>query len=162
MTQITLIAALAHNRVIGKNNVMPWHLPEDLAHFKRTTLNHPVIMGRKTWESIGRPLPKRRNIVISRQIDLNVIGAEVVPSFDAALTLCADEHEIFVIGGGQLYAETLPFADRLVLTEIEQNFDGDTFFPDFSTMDWIETSRQQYNAIETQHLSYSFVEYKRI
>ena len=114
-----MIAAMAHNRVIGKDNDMPWHLPADLQHFKKVTLGKPVLMGRKTFESIGRPLPGRRNIVISRNSDYNKEGIEVVGSVEAALELVKDSDEVMVIGGGHIYELFLPFAERLYLTFID-------------------------------------------
>ncbi len=129
MSRLTLIAARARNGVIGRNNQMPWKIPGEQAYFKRMTMGHPIVMGRKTWESIGRPLPGRRNIVITRDRAYSAIGADVVGSLDDALSLAGDADEIFVIGGGQLYAEAMPRASRLMLTEIDADFDGDTFMP---------------------------------
>ncbi|MBK8324947.1 MAG: type 3 dihydrofolate reductase [Betaproteobacteria bacterium] len=135
----SLIVARAANGVIGRDNGMPWHLPADLAHFKRTTLGRPVIMGRRTWESIGRPLPGRRNIVVTRSANFPAAGAEVVGSLEAAWRAVADADEVFVIGGGQLYAEALPGADRIYVTEIGEAIEGDTRFPDLEPRDWKET-----------------------
>ncbi len=112
MTRLNLIVAVARNGVIGRNGALPWRLPEDLAHFKRTTMGSPIIMGRKTWESIGRPLPGRRNIVVSRSKNLAANGAEIAADLDAALALCADATEAFVIGGAQLYSAARPRAQR--------------------------------------------------
>ena len=123
------IAAVARNGAIGKNNELLVRISEDLKFFKRTTLGHPVIMGRKTWDSIGRPLPGRRNIVITRNPEWHADGAERADSLPAALALVRGEPKVFVIGGGQVYAEVLPLADELVLTEIDADFDGDAFFP---------------------------------
>jgi len=136
---LSLIVARAANGVIGKDNGMPWHLPADLAHFKRTTLGKPVIMGRRTWESIGRPLPGRRNIVVTRNADFQAPGAEVVGSLAAACRAVADSDEVFVIGGGQIYAEALPGADRIYVTEIGATIEGDASFPDLVPGDWTET-----------------------
>jgi dihydrofolate reductase len=124
--KIALIAAIAQNRVIGNRGSMPWHIPADLKRFKALTLGHPIVMGRKTFESIGRPLPGRRNIVISSQ---GVAGVECYTSFDAALQILKDEVRIFVIGGGKLYASALPRADELYLTFVHSTPDGDTLFP---------------------------------
>ena len=135
----SLIVARAANGVIGKDNGMPWRLPADLAHFKRTTLGRPVIMGRRTWESIGRPLPGRRNIVVTRNTGFPAAGAEIVGSLDAAWHAAADADEVFVIGGGQLYAEAMPAADRIYVTEIGENFEGDTHFPDIDPAEWTQT-----------------------
>ncbi|OOE61736.1 type 3 dihydrofolate reductase [Salinivibrio sp. IB282] len=127
--RVSLVAAMANDRVIGKNNQMPWHLPADLAWFKRTTLGYPVVMGRKTFESIGRPLPKRPNIVISRDPDYQPEGVTVVRSPEQALETVAEYEEIMVIGGGTIYQAFLPRADRLYLTFIDLDVDGDTRFP---------------------------------
>ena len=135
----SLIVARAANGVIGKGNGMPWHLPADLAHFKRTTLGRPVIMGRRTWESIGRPLPGRRNLVVTRNAAYEAAGAEVVDSLEAAWRAVGDADEVFVIGGGQIYADALPGADRIYVTEIGEAIEGDTFFPDLDPDDWRET-----------------------
>jgi dihydrofolate reductase len=132
--RISLIAAVAHGGVIGNGHAMPWHLPEDLAHFRRVTLGHTVVMGRRTWDSLPprfRPLPGRRNIVLSRQPGWQAPGAEVAHSLDAALALARGEARLFVIGGGALYAAALPLADELWLTEIDAAFDGSVHFPDW-------------------------------
>lgn len=126
-----MIAAMANNRVIGKDNDMPWHLPADLQHFKKVTLGKPVIMGRKTFESIGRALPGRRNIVISRNLDYTQEGIEVVTSPEAALSAVEDSDEIMIIGGGHIYDIFLPYAQRLYLTFIDLEVEGDTQFPDY-------------------------------
>ncbi|MBK8065962.1 MAG: dihydrofolate reductase [Betaproteobacteria bacterium] len=157
--RVAMIAAVAANGVIGAGNRMPWHLPEDLRHFKAATLGHPVIMGRKTWESIGRPLPGRRNVVVSRQRDLQLQGAQLAASLHDALARCADVDEVFVIGGGELYREALPLASRIVLTEIAQAFDGDTRFPALDPGAWRETTRQAQTSAEG--LRFDFVEYER-
>ena len=133
--KIGLIWAQARNRVIGKNGVMPWHLPEDLAHFKRVTLNHPVIMGRKTWDSIPpkfRPLPGRTNIVVTRQADWHEKGAQCSSSLREALQQCENSNQVWVTGGAQIYAQALPLADELVVTEIDAEFDGDAHAPALS------------------------------
>lgn len=141
--RLSLIAAVAANGVIGNGNALPWRLPEDMKHFKALTLGHPVIMGRKTYESIGRPLPERRNIVVSRSPGFSVPGCEVVASLEAAVDSCADAvGEIFVIGGAQLYAAALPCAQRLYLTEIRAEFPGDTHFPSYDRSNWRAISRQ--------------------
>ncbi|MBS0500335.1 MAG: dihydrofolate reductase [Ottowia sp.] len=142
--KIGLIWAQARGGVIGRGGVMPWHLPEDLAHFKRVTLNHPVIMGRKTWDSIPprfRPLPGRRNIVVTRQGDLNQIGLEPASSLREALQLCENAEQVWIIGGAQIYAQALPLADELVVTEIDADFDGDAFAPPIGP-DWHEVARE--------------------
>ncbi|MCH1929773.1 type 3 dihydrofolate reductase [Shewanella sp. A25] len=152
---IAMIAAMANNRVIGKDNQMPWHLPEDLRHFKAMTLGKPVVMGRKTFESIGRPLPGRHNIVISRQADLAIEGVTCVTSFDAAKAAAGECEELVIIGGGQLYAELLPLADKLYLTEINLDVEGDTYFPHWDDGQWqVAESTAEINA---QGLEYRFI-----
>ncbi|QYJ78143.1 type 3 dihydrofolate reductase [Shewanella acanthi] len=153
--RIAMIAAMANNRVIGKDNQMPWHLPEDLRHFKAMTLGKPVVMGRKTFESIGRPLPGRHNIVISRQADLVIEGVTCVTSFEAAKAAAGECEELVIIGGGQLYAEFLPLADKLYLTEINLDVEGDTYFPDWNDGQWqVTESKAEINA---QGLEYRFI-----
>lgn len=140
--RLSIIAAVAANGVIGNANALPWHLPEDLKRFRALTLGHPVIMGRKTHESIGRPLPGRRNIVISRDKLFTAAGCEVTVSLEAAIEACQHgSEEIFVIGGAQIYAEALSYAKRLYLTEINSDFQGDARFPAFDLSHWHETSR---------------------
>ena len=161
--KISMIAAMAHDRVIGKDNQMPWHMPADLAHFKRVTLGKPVLMGRKTFESIGRPLPGRRNLVISRNPDYQADGIEVVGSVEAALALLADNEvaEVMVIGGGHLYAELLPKADCLYLTRIELEVEGDTRFPAFADEQWQCVEREVHQADEKNPHPYSFETWQR-
>ncbi|KFZ39225.1 diacylglycerol kinase [Shewanella mangrovi] len=153
---IAMIAAMAHNRVIGKDNQMPWHLPEDLRHFKAMTLGKPVIMGRRTFESIGRPLPGRCNIVVSRQQDYHADGITLVASLQEALLAAGDVEEVVIIGGGQLYREALPLAQRLYLTEIQLDVDGDTTFPDWDDGSWqieSETVGKSDNGLEFRFIS---------
>ena len=157
MTRLVLIAAVARNGVIGKDGGMPWHLPADLQRFKRLTLGHPILMGRRTWESLGRPLPGRRNIVISRQPDWHADGAEHAASLPAALERVSGDPLAFVIGGAQLYAQALPLADGLELTEIDHDFDGDTRFPDWNRTRFVETARQTHTAPDGWR--YHFVSY---
>lgn len=157
--RLHMIAAVASNGVIGAGNRMPWHLPEDLRHFKATTLGHPVVMGRKTWESIGRPLPGRRNIVVSRQSGLVLPGAEIANSLPAALALCDGAPEVWVIGGGELYRQALPQAQKVVLTEIAQSYEGDTRFPELPAGQWKESSRAAHTS--AAGLRYDFVTYER-
>lgn len=161
MQKITLIAACAEHRCIGINNTMPWHLPEDFAFFKAYTLGKPVIMGRKTWESLPKkPLPGRRNIVISRQADYPAEGAETAASLAAAVALCADAPEIIIMGGAQIYAQALPLATDLRLTEVALSVaGGDAFFPDFSPQQWQETAREHHTA--ANGTDYAFVHYRR-
>ena len=136
MTILSMIVAHANNRVIGKNNDMPWHLPADLAYFKKTTLGKPIIMGRKTYQSIGRRLPGRKNIVISRDDNFQAEGVEVVNSVDAALALVVDSAEVMVIGGGAIYQHCLAAAQRLYITHINADIDGDTYFPEYDLTVW--------------------------
>ena len=159
--KIGLIWAQARNRVIGKNGVMPWHLPEDLAHFKRVTLNHPVVMGRKTWDSIPpkfRPLPGRTNIVVTRQADWHEKGAQCSSSLREALQQCENSNQVWVIGGAQIYAQALPLADELVVTEISADFDGDAFAPAIGP-EWHEIARERIAAANGQPLA--FVTWRR-
>jgi dihydrofolate reductase len=155
-----LIVARARNGVIGTRGAMPWHLPEDLAHFKRTTLGHCIIMGRKTWDSIGRPLPGRRNIVVTRNRQWQAAGAEAAASLDAALALCGSV-DAFVIGGGELYAAALllPVAS-IYLTEIDAEFDGDARFPPLQAGRWRETSREHVAPGGQRPYAFDFVHYE--
>ena len=156
---IYLIAAVAANGVIGANGGLPWQLPEDLRHFKRMTQGHAVIMGRKTRESIGRPLAGRKNVVVSRQAGYAAPGASVAPSLEAALALCAEQEIVFVIGGSELYRAALPLADALLLTEIQRDFAGDRHFPEFDRRQWKETARQAQVAADG--MRFDFVRYVR-
>jgi dihydrofolate reductase len=140
--RIAMIAAMANDRVIGKDNQMPWHLPEDLRHFKAMTLGKPVVMGRKTFESIGRPLPGRHNIVITRQADFVAEGVTLVSSFEQAKVAAGECEELVIMGGGQLYAALLAQADRLYLTEINLDVAGDTFFPAWDDGSWQRVSME--------------------
>lgn len=154
---ISLIVAMAENRVIGRGNQMPWHLPADLRHFKAVTLDKPVIMGRKTFQSIGRPLPGRRNIVISRNINWLAEGVECVSSLDAALQLVTGVAEAMIIGGGQLYREALPLAQRLYLTHIQLSVtDADTWFPDYTGYQWQVLQEEQHEPDEKNPYHYRF------
>ncbi|MCX8003912.1 MAG: type 3 dihydrofolate reductase [Burkholderiaceae bacterium] len=159
--RVTLIAAVARNGVIGRDGRIPWHVPGDLPRFKRITLGHPVIMGRRTWESLGRPLPGRRNLVLSRTPGFAPAGAEVFASLEAALAACAEAPEVFVIGGTEVYRAALPAAQRLLLTEIDADVDGDAFFPDFDRSAWRETAREPHAAGADAAFPYAFVTYER-
>lgn len=158
-TRVYLVAAVAANGVIGTDGKLPWRIPEDLRHFKALTLGHPVIMGRKTWESLGRPLAGRENIVVTRTPGYEAPGAHVAASLDGALALCAGEPAAFVIGGSQLYAAALPRADGLVLTEIERDYSGDARFPDWDRSAWRETQRKPHTGADG--LRFDFVLYER-
>jgi dihydrofolate reductase len=158
---LNLIFARARNGVIGRNNTLPWHLPEDLAHFKQTTLGQPVIMGRKTWESLPpkfRPLPGRTNIVVTRQHDWRADGALVAHSMTHALELCPPERQAWVIGGAEVYAQAMPLASTAVVTEIDADFEGDAFAPTFDNS-WHETVR--VSGVATNGLPYHFVTLQR-
>lgn len=155
---LSLVVAYAANRAIGRDNALPWKLPGDLAHFKRTTLGRPIVMGRNTWESLGRPLPGRQNIVVSRNSAYAATGAEVVASLPEAIAAAGNEGEIFVIGGAQIYAQALALAQRVIATEIHAEVDGDAFFPPLPA-GWVETSRAPQP--EENGLRYDFVVYER-
>jgi dihydrofolate reductase len=165
---VTVIAAVARNRVIGDGRGMPWHLPEDLKHFRQTTQGHPVVMGRRTWDSLPerfRPLPGRVNLVVTRQAGWQAPGAVVAHSLDEALEL-AERHApeattCCVIGGAQLYAEALPFADHLVLTEIDRDFDGSVHFPAWDPATFRETSRESHRAAAPNEFDFAFATYER-
>jgi len=148
MTRITLIAAVARNRVIGREGRMPWHLSDDLAHFKATTMGHPLVMGRATFEAIGRALPGRRTIVITRSPQWRHADVEVAHSFADALALAGPADEVFVAGGGQVYTEALPWAHRMVLTEVDDAPEGDTFFPEWDHGAWTEVDRSPHDRFD--------------
>jgi dihydrofolate reductase len=159
--KLSLIAAVSRNNVIGKDNKMPWHLPADLQFFKTTTLGKPIIMGRKTWESLGRILPGRRHIVVTRNKDYTAEGVEIIHSTDAALKQASNVDEAVIIGGAHLYEEMLPLTDRLYLTEIDAEFEGDTFFPEWNKEEWEVVSSETHPADEKNSFPYRFVVYDR-
>lgn len=148
MTRVTLLAAIGRNLVIGRDGDMPWHLPEDLRHFKATTMGHPMVMGRKTFDSIGRALPGRRTIVVTRQRDWHHADVETAHSLADALALAGPTDEVFVVGGGQLYAEAMPFAQRMILSEVPDAPEGDTFFPEWVAQDWREVGRAHHEGFD--------------
>jgi dihydrofolate reductase len=158
-TPVYLVAAVAENGVIGANGKLPWHLPEDLQHFKRLTSGHPVIMGRRTWESIGRPLPNRVNIVVSRRSDFRAEGAQVASSLQHALALCPAAEPVFVIGGNEVFRAALPCASGLVLTCIHRPYEGDVRFPEFDRADWKEVRREE--RVAANGIPFAFVWYER-
>ncbi|WP_347988446.1 dihydrofolate reductase [Methylomonas sp. AM2-LC] len=160
--KISLIVAMASNRAIGINGQMPWHLSADLKHFKKITLGSVVLMGRKTFESIGRPLPNRTNIIISNTIGYQPNGCLVFNDIDSALNHCADKPEVFVIGGATLYQAMLAQAHFLYLTEIHKHFAGDTFFPEIDKKNWRILHNQQIDDDSSVDFSYSFVKLERI
>ncbi len=158
-TELSLIVATERHNGIGIRNTLPWRLPEDLAFFKRTTTGHPIIMGRKTFDSIGKPLPNRRNIVVTRNPQWSHPGVDVASSLAEAAQLAGDS-EAFVIGGAQIYLEALPLASNLVVTEIDADFECDAFFPVIDKAVWIESSRDAHHS-ESSGLNYAFVIYRR-
>jgi len=155
---INIIVATSKNRVIGKSNDLIWHLPADLKRFKEMTTHNTIIMGRKTYESIGKPLPNRRSIVITRDINYKLYGCDVVNSLEEALELCDDN--CFVIGGGEIYKQSLIYADKIYLTEIDEDFDGDTYFPELGS-EWVKLSKVSFDSDEKNKHSYSFIEYEK-
>ena len=159
MTRIYLVAAVAANGIIGRDGKLPWHLPEDLKHFKRVTLGHPVIMGRKTWESLKGPLPGRENIVVTRQAGYQAPGAAIAGSLDAALALCAGVPVVCVIGGEKIFEESLPIAAGLIMTELKQDFAGDARFPGYDRSQWKETQREAHTA--ANGMRFDFVRYEK-
>ncbi len=160
--KVSVIVAMAANRAIGLDNQMPWHLSADLKKFKQITMGSPILMGRKTFESIGRPLPGRKNIIISRNADYQQQGCEVFNSIDAAFAACSQLDEIFVIGGATFYQAVLERADLLYLTEIHKTFPADTYFPEFDLADWREIAREDIDNDPAVDFSYSFLTLERI
>ncbi len=158
--KISIIVAYDENRLIGRNNELPWRLPADLKFFKSVTMGHPIIMGRKTFESIGRVLPGRTSVVVTRQPDYTAPGCIVVHSLEEALDKCKSEEEIFIIGGAELFQYALPLATDLYITRIQHNFEGDTWFPEINNEQWIVTSEENFNPDEKNHWAYSFIHYK--
>ncbi len=156
MPSISLIAAMANNRIIGKNNALPWHLPADLKHFKNVTMGKPIVMGRKTFESIGRPLPGRQNIIVTRDKNFKAEGCTIIHKINE-IHSCTDAPEIMVIGGAEIYKQLLPQAHRLYLTFIQANFEGDSYFPQWQQDEWREIAREDHVADEINKYDYSFV-----
>lgn len=164
MAELVLIAAMARGRVIGRAGALPWQLSEDMAHFRATTRGHAVIMGRKTWDSLParfRPLPGRRNLVVTRNTTWHAEGADAAFSLDEALARVTGDARVFVIGGGELYAAALPLAHTLLLTEIDADIEGDTHFPPFESLGFVETAREAHMAAAPNHFGFSFVTYRR-
>lgn len=159
--RLSLLVAMARNRVIGRNNKLPWHLPADLKHFKFLTMGQTIVMGRKTYESIGRPLPGRANIIVTRQTGYEVPGAIVVNTIDDALLICERTGSIngenFIIGGEELYRQTLKICQRIYITEIQRDFEGDAFFPEFDPNEWEEKQRDRHISENDTNLEYHFV-----
>lgn len=160
--RISAIAAMSENRVIGNDNQLPWHLPADLKYFKKITQGSPILMGRKTYESIGRPLPNRKNIVITRDTGFEAPGCTVVNSIDTAFAMLSEQEEVFVIGGAMLYQQILPRIQRLYLTIIHHNFSGDAYFPEINLSEWKEVSCEDHAADQENQYAYSFFVYDRI
>lgn len=163
---ISLIAAIAQNRVIGKDNDLPWRLPNDMKYFMQTTLGHHVVMGRKNYDSLPtkfKPLPNRTNIVVTRQSDFKADGCAVVNSLEDGITLAKSngETELFIIGGAQIYQQALPMSELLYLTEIKSDIEGDTYFPEINKKEWHEISRKAHSADERHRFAFDFVVYKR-
>ncbi|HRP24686.1 MAG TPA: dihydrofolate reductase [Thauera sp.] len=159
--EIVIVAALARNGVIGRDNGLPWRLKADLQHFRALTMGHPILMGRNTWESLGRPLPGRRNLVVTRDTTFKADGAEVFTDPEAAIAAAADAERLFVIGGAQLYKTLFPRAERLVLTEVWADVEGDAHFPMFDRSDFVEERRDVRTADADNEYDYDFVEYRR-
>jgi len=165
--KLTMIWAMSRNRTIGRTNALPWHLPEDMKYFKRVTMGKPIIMGRKTWESIGRPLPGRTNIVITRDPTYIAEGVKIVRTLDEAISLAQSialidgADEAVVIGGAQIYALALPLAQRLYMTQVHAEVEGDAFFPQFDLTQWEELGREDFSASGQNPYDYSFVVLER-
>lgn len=161
---LSAILAMSENRVIGNHNQLPWHLPADLKHFKNITTGHPILMGRKTYESIGRPLPNRSNIILTRNCSLTIPGCQVVTSLREAIDCARAENnkEIFIIGGAEVYKQLLPQTQRIYLTLVHHLFTGDAFFPELEMDEWKETERIDHNADENNAYPYSFIRLERI
>ena len=159
MSCVSVIAAVADNNAIGLDNGLPWHLPEDLKHFRSLTMGHHIIMGRKTYESLGRLLPGRTTVIVTRQTDYCIEGALVAGSLQEAVSLCGNDDEVFVIGGAELYKLALPTADKLYLTEVSGEFAADTFFPEYDKAAWREVARERL--VSEGGLAFSFVVYER-
>ena len=160
--RVSLIVAVARNGVIGQSNQLPWRLPEDLKRFRAITMGHHIIMGRRTWESIGRPLPGRTSVVVTRRGDYAARGALVVHSLAEALAACAGDEEVFVIGGAEIYREALPLADRIYLTRIHADYAGDVFLPPLSEKEWGEIGREPPHASEPGQPAFEFVVLARL
>lgn len=157
---ISVIVAVAENGTIGDNNTLLWHITEDMKRFRQLTTGHPVVMGRKTYDSLGRPLPNRRNVVISRQ-DLAIEGCEVAHSLEEALALFQAEEEVFIIGGAQIYAEAMPVADRFYLTVVEHPYEGDTLFPAWNPLDWQLIEMERFEQGSAYPYPFRFETYER-
>jgi dihydrofolate reductase len=156
---ISLVAAAGNNNVIGSNNKLPWRMPADMKFFMNLTMHHPVIMGRKTYESFGRPLKERKNIIISRDKNLSIAGCEVVHSLDEALRLVKGENEVFIIGGAEIYRQSMAIANKIYLTRIYHDFEGDSYFPAINDKEWQQTSYLEQKSDEKNPYPFAFLEY---
>ena len=156
---ITIIAAIAKNNALGKDNQLIWHIPADLKRFKKVTSNHHVIMGRKTFESLGKPLPNRTNIIITRNLNYKAEGCVVVNSLNEAIEVAKEDKNPFILGGAEIYKQAIEIADKLDLTFVHHEFDADVFFPKIDTTIWKETSREYFKADDKNKFNYSFVSY---
>lgn len=156
-----IIVAMAKNRTIGVNNTLPWRCPEDLKHFKALTMGHHMIMGRKTFESIGKPLPGRTTVVVTRDSNLKIEGCLIAHSLPEAIKTCANDSQTFIVGGAEIYAQTLPLVDTLYITEIQQDVAGDAWFPEIDSSEWHEVAREVRTQASPQPLEYHFVTYHR-
>ena len=154
--RLSIVVAMDDNHLIGKGNGLPWHLPADLAFFKKITTGNSILMGRKTYDSISKPLPNRRNIVITRNPDISIPGCEVVDSIEKALSITQDEEEVMVIGGANLFEQLLPDVSRLYITHIEGKLEGETYFPHYDENDWLEVSRESHQPDEKNKYAYQF------
>ncbi|MCC2546647.1 dihydrofolate reductase [Hymenobacter sp. BT175] len=159
---IAMVVAAADNGVIGRDNQLIWHLPADLKHFKQITLGHPIVMGRRTYEAIGRPLPNRTNLVVTRQEDWRAEGCEVAGSVQEAIRRAQElDEDVYVIGGGEIYRQSLPLTDTVFLTEVHHEFEGDTTFPELPRTEWREESRERHEADDKHAYAFSFVKLRR-
>jgi dihydrofolate reductase len=159
--KVSIIVATSENHAIGKDNQLLWHLPGDLKHFKDITSGHTIIMGRRTFDSVGKPLPNRRNIVVTRQA-ITIPGCEVVNAIDKALELCRGEAEVFIGGGAEIYKQAMKLTDRIYLTIVHQHFEADTFFPEIDMGEWKEVSREYHEPDHKNPIAYSFITLERV
>lgn len=159
---LSIVVAISQNNAIGKDNQLLWHLPADLKHFKNITTGHTIIMGRKTYDSIGKPLPNRRNIVITRQQDLEIVGAEVRNSLEEAIALCETSENVYIIGGAELYKQALPLCSKIYLTRVHRYYDADVFFPKLLFDEWTETEKIDHLPDEKNLIPYSFSTLERL
>lgn len=153
---VSIVVAIAENNAIGKNNELLWHLPTDLKHFKQLTSGHTIVMGRKTFDSIGKPLPNRRNIVITRSNTLEIPGAEVVHTIEQALELCTAEKEVFIVGGAEIYKQAMDKTDKIYLTTVHARYEGDAYFPEIDQKKWEEVDNEPHQPDEKNKLAYTF------